>query len=220
VPDLGALEQDKEQREKTMITARPIQGTISGGRRARWIIDPDRTKVGFRVGLMKVATVRGRLGRLKGTAMLDDEAPHWSRVDLSVDATSIDTRNRLRDAHLRTGDYLDVGRYPNITFESTHVVPLDAATYLVTGDLTIRGITRAISVDVSLDEASAYRLGRRGFTARTRLDRREYGVDPGVAGFGFLIGGEVVISVRGEAFEHPRYGDGIPGEEARRCANC
>ena len=201
-----------------MTLTKPIQRTMFGGRRTRWTIDPARTEVGFSVGLMNFATVRGRFARAEGTALLQDAAPHWSRVDLSVDAASVDTRNPVRDFHLRTAEYLDAGRFPEITFRSTHVVPLDAATYRVTGDLTIRGITRTVSLDVVTDETMP-EPGRRGFSARTLIHRKDFGVDPGTAGLGFLIGDEVYVCVRGEAVEQDTTEDSSSGEETRRCTS-
>jgi polyisoprenoid-binding protein YceI len=177
------------------------------GRRARWCIDPDRLEIRFSVGLMKVANVEGRFGELEGAVVLDDGAPHWSRVDLFIEAASINTRNPVRDFHLRTKDYLDAKQFPCITFKSTHVVPLDDKTYRVTGDLTIRGVTREISLDVAHDgEIDELGARRRRFSAETRIYRKDFGIDPGVAGLGFLIGNEVTVRVRGEAVEQPRCG--------------
>ena len=189
-------------------------------RGARWIVDLDRTEIRFSVGLMKITTVEGRFGRVRGSIVLDDGAPHWSRVDMSIEAASIDTSNAVRDFHLRTGDYLDSGRFPCIAFESDHVVPLDDTTYRVIGDLTIRGVAREVSLDV-VNEEDIVELGtrRRRFSAQTKIDRKDFGVDPGSAGFGFLIGNEVTLQVRGEAIEQATDGDSHPGEEVRRCTS-
>ena len=169
--------------------------------RSRWIIDPTTTGVDFSVRMAKVATVEGRFDRVEGTIVFDD-VPQRSRVDLRIDAASIDTRNFVRDFHLRTADYLDVKRFPTITFVSTDVAAVDAATYRVTGDLTIQNTTRAISLDVTCDEETTDEGGRRrSFAAEAQIYRKAFGVDPGVAGFGFLIGDKVAVRVRAEAVE-------------------
>ena len=194
------------EREEMMTVTQPVPGLLSG-RQARWTVDTDNLEICFSVGLMKVATVEGRFGKAEGTIVLDDGSPHWSRVDLSIEAYSIDTRNPVRDYHLRTRDYLDAQRFPHSAFASSHVVPLDDTTYWVTGELTIRGATREISLDVAHDEENV-ELGacRRRFSAQTKIDRKDFGIDPGVAGLGFLIGSEVTVRVRGEALERPRSG--------------
>ena len=189
-----------------MTVTQSVPGHLSG-RRARWTVDTDDLEICFSVGLMKVATVKGRFGKAEGTIMLDDGAPHWSRVDLSIEASSIDTRNPVRDYHLQTRDYLDAGRFPYIAFASSHVVPRDDTTSRVTGDLTIRGVTRELCLDVAHDEDTV-ELGarRRRFSAEARIDRKDFGIDPGIVGLGFLIGSEVTVRVRGEAIERPRSG--------------
>ena len=95
-----------------------VQGSVSG-RRSRWTIDPRRMEICFSVELMKVVTVEGRFGKVEGTSVLNDGAPHWFHVDLSIEAASVDTRNPFRDFHLRTRDYLYAKRFPHIAFASS-----------------------------------------------------------------------------------------------------
>ena len=87
--------------EEMMTVTQSVPGLLSG-RQARWTVDTDNLETCFSVGLTKVATVEGRFGKAEGTIVLDDGAPHWSRVDLSIEAYSIDTRSPVRDYHLRT----------------------------------------------------------------------------------------------------------------------
>ena len=122
------------------------------GRRARWCVDPDRLEIRFSVGLMGVATVEGRFGKVRGKIVLDEGSPHRSRMDLSVEAASIDTRNPVRDFHPRTKDYLHAKQFPRIVFENARVSPLGEKTYRIIGDLTIREVTREISLDAAQDE--------------------------------------------------------------------
>ena len=176
------------------------QDTMAG--RTRWAIDPANTQVDFSVKMMRISTVEGSFDEVEGTIVFDDDAPQRSRVDLKIYTVGIDTRNFVRDFHLRTADYLDVERFPTIAFASTNVAAVGAMTYRVAGDLTIRGVAREISLDVTCDEQITDRgERRRTFTAKTRIYRKDFGVDPGVAGFGFLVGDEVTVSVRGEAAE-------------------
>ena len=183
---------------------------FASGKRARWFVDPSSLEIRFSVGFMKVASVEGSFSEVEATIVLDDAAPHWSRVNLSIEAASIDTRNPVRDFHLRTRDYLDTKRFPAIKFASSHVVALDDKTYRVTGDLIILGVSREVSLDVA-HEGEFVELGarRRRFSAETRIYRKDFEVDPGVAGLGFLIGNEVTVRVSGEALEQPRCGTDI-----------
>ena len=183
-----------------MAVMEPIQGIVSG--QTRWTIDPASTLADFSVKMLNAVSVEGRFGRVEGVVVIDDYVPQRSRVDLTIDAASIDTRNLIRDLHLRSADYLDVKRFPTIAFVSTDVTVIDATTYRLSGDLTIRGTTRAISLDVAWNEwITEMGERRRSFTAETQIYRKEFGIDPGVAGFGFLIGNEVVVRVDGEAVE-------------------
>lgn len=195
-----------------MTQTEPKQRPAFAGR-GRWSVDPDRLEIHFSVEFSKIATVEGRFGKAEGAIVLDDGAPRWSRVDLFINAASIDTRNPIRDFHLRARDYLDVKRFPQITFECAHVVPLEDTTYRLTGDLTIRGITRQIFLYVE-QGWDIVELGarRRRFSAETRINRKDFGVDPGVAGLGFLIGNEVTVRVSGEALERPRSGTAMREE--------
>ena len=130
-----------------MAVMEPVQGVVSGY--TRWTINPASTYVDFSVKMLKAVTVEGHFDKLEGAVVFDDDVPQRSRVDLVIDAAGIDTRNFIRDLHLRTADYLDVKRFPTITFVSTEVTPVNPRTYRVTGDLTICGTTRAISLDVA-----------------------------------------------------------------------
>jgi polyisoprenoid-binding protein YceI len=145
---------------------------------AVWQIDPKHTFVEFAVSHMMIATVRGRFESVSGTIRADGANPNAATVEVEIDAASLDTHDPRRDAHLRSPDFLDVERYPSIHFRSTGVEQVAPARLRLNGDLTIRGATRPVAIDVA-------QLGRgRGldglevaaFSGELALDRREFGL--------------------------------------------
>lgn len=200
---LDPVEPGRGEREETP----PATGWDHETGPGRWVVDPAETEIRFSVGLVGFLTVEGRFANAEGTVVLDDGAPHRSHVDLSIEAASIDTRNPIRDLHLRSRSYLDVRRYPRIGFESARVVSPGEKSYRVTGDLTLRGVTREVTLDVVHEEDTVEaEVQRRRFSVEMTLDRKDFGVDPGVAGLGFLIGDDV--TVRGLARAAERHGSG------------
>jgi polyisoprenoid-binding protein YceI len=117
----------------------PLPGT--------WKIDPSHSEIQFFVRHMMIAKVRGRFREFEGTIDIA-ERPEDSRVQVVIEAASIDTRDRTRDEHLRSVDFLDVEHYPEVRFTSTSVTPADKARWQVAGDLTVRDVTRPVVLDV------------------------------------------------------------------------
>src|SRR5262245_33282330 len=113
-----------------------------------WQIDPSHSEIQFSVRHMMISTVRGRFKKFSGTVEADDQNPTSARVEVQIDAASIDTSDEQRDAHLRSPDFLNVERYPYITFKSTKVERVDARHGKLSGDLTIRDVTRPVVLDV------------------------------------------------------------------------
>src|SRR5215471_2524045 len=116
----------------------------------RWNIDAAHSGINFSIRHMAFSKVRGRFGAYAGTIELDDGDFTRSRVEASIDAASIDTGTAQRDAHLRSPDFLDVERFPEIRFRSTRIQKLGDDLYHVDGELTIRGVTRQLVLDVEL----------------------------------------------------------------------
>src|SRR5215510_4853926 len=116
----------------------------------KWTIDPTHVEVGFSARHMMIATVRGRFSAVTGTVTVDEQNPKNSKVDVSIDVTSIDTRQEMRDNHLRSPDFLDVANHPKMHFVSKKVVGDIADEFKVIGDLTIRGNTHEVTLDVTL----------------------------------------------------------------------
>jgi polyisoprenoid-binding protein YceI len=148
---------------------------------SRWQIDPAHTLVEFEARHMMLTKVRGRFSEVRGELVMDEENPENSRVEVEIDARSIDTRASDRDTHLRSEDFLDVERHPTITFrgkriEGVHGDPGDE--FRVIGDLTIRGETREVVLEARYEGHGTDPWGgeRAGFSAQTEVDRRDWGL--------------------------------------------
>ena len=146
-----------------------------------WEIDPTHSHVSFAIRVMAVSTTRGRFNALRGQLYIDEQNPANCRVDAQVEAASIDTRNKLRDSHLRSADFFDVKKYPTITFMSTHVEHAGGQNYKVTGNLTMHGVTRPITFDVVYRGQNALKGVRTGLSAKATLNRHDFGLGQGVA---------------------------------------
>ncbi len=156
--------------------------------------DPAHSRLGFSARHAMVTTVHGWFDSFRGRVHLDGHDPRNCSVALTIDAESIRTNNLDRDAHLRSADFLDVERYPTITFESSDVMPLDDRRYKVTGDLNIRDVTRAVELELTHQGNSTDPYGqfRVGFEGSGALKRSDWGLTWNVA----LEAGGVVLSDR------------------------
>jgi polyisoprenoid-binding protein YceI len=141
-------------------------------------IDAAHTRIGFSARHAMVTKVRGAFNEFSGTGYLDQDNPSNSHVEITIKVASIDTRNADRDAHLRTNDFLAVDEYPEITFRSTAVEKSDQDNYSVTGDLTIRGITKPVTIDFEFTGSAVDPWGnlRLGFEGGTTINRKDWGV--------------------------------------------
>src|SRR5579864_3668435 len=119
-----------------------------------WQLDTAHTHIGFSVKHMMVSTVRGQFTQFSGTIALDEEHPERSHVEVSIDPTSISTGDPKRDGHLRTADFFEVEKYPEIRFASTTVERTGDDEYRVAGDLSMHGITRPVTLNVTLEGQS------------------------------------------------------------------
>lgn len=164
-----------------------------------WTIDPVHSRVGFSVKHMLVTTVRGHFKGVSGTIVLDEANPASSTAAVEIDATSIDTAVEQRDAHLRSGDFLLADEHPTITFRSTRVEVRSADRATVTGDLTMRGVTRSVTLDAELTGRGKNARGADivGFEVTGRINRQDWGVSfnaPLELG-GFALGNELKVEV-------------------------
>lgn len=182
-----------------MTTTAPAQT----GSRTTWQLDPAHTLVEFSAKHMMITTVKGRFADVAGTITIDDANPAASSVQATIKAASIDTRTPDRDTHLKSADFLDVEHFPEITFRSTAVEPVGDDRFRVTGDLTIRGTTKPVVLDVTQEGRQKDPWGgeRIGFSASTRIDRRDFNLTWNVAleTGGVLVGHEIRITLEVEA---------------------
>lgn len=168
-----------------------------------WTIDRAHSMVEFRVKHMMFTTVRGQFTDFDGTLQLDRSNPTNSHVEGVVQVASIDTGDKDRDNHLRSADFFDAAQYPEMTFRSTRIERKGNNEYKVYGDMTIHGISRPVTWDVEGAELGKDPWGnsRLGFSAETRINRRDFGLTWNVAleSGGWLVADEIRISAEIEA---------------------
>jgi len=170
---------------------------------ATWQMDPDHSSFQFKIRHLTVSNVKGDFSKLKGVVMIDDQDIARLKIEVFIDAASVNTGHAQRDEHLRGPDFFDVIKYPTITFLSKKVIKADTDRLKVVGDLTIHGVTREITVDVegpTPEVKDPWGNFRRGATATTKINRRDFGLtwnkvlDTG----GLVVGEEVNIYVEVE----------------------
>lgn len=171
------------------VTAPP---TLTGS----WRIDPRHSHIGFQVRHAMITTVRGRFTAVDGTAVVDETTPAASQVDLSIDVASVETGVADRDRHLRTGDFFDVEQFPTMSFSSTRV-DRDGSVWTVTGDLTIKEVTRPVTIDFEHTGVVRDPHGhvRAGFEGEVSVNRKDWNLSYNTvleAG-GSLIGDKVKL---------------------------
>ncbi len=144
-----------------------------------WKVDPVHSQVQFSVRHMMISTVHGRFAKFSGTVEFDEENPTRSFAEVDIDAASIDTRDPQRDGHLRSPDFLDAQKFPQIVFKSSNVEVLDDAHGRMTGDLTIRGETHPVVMDVEYSGQVKTPWGHTsaGFSATTKFNRKVWGLN-------------------------------------------
>ena len=159
-----------------------------------WTLDPAHTRIGFVARHAMVTKVRGSFNEFEGTAVLDGANPANSHAEVTIKAASIDTRNAQRDEHLRSNDFLAMQEYPEITFTSTGARQVDDTTFELTGDLTIRGVTKPVTIPFTFEGAAKDPFGnlRAGFEGSVAINRKDWGVTWNAA----LEGGGVLVSDR------------------------
>jgi polyisoprenoid-binding protein YceI len=146
-----------------------------------WEIDPTHSYVSFTVRVMSISTTRGRFNALRGRLHFEEQNPANSWVDAQVEATSIDTRNKLRDAHLRSAAFFDVKKHPTTIFTSMSIEHVNGQDYQVTGNLTLHGVTRPITFDVHYRGQSSLMGIRAGLSASATINRHDFSLGQGVA---------------------------------------
>jgi polyisoprenoid-binding protein YceI len=164
-----------------------------------WTIDPSHSSLEFAVKHAMVTTVRGRFADFSGTITLDGVAPDRSTATVDVQIASVDTRNEQRDAHLRSPDFFDADQFPTMTFRSTGARVRSEGEYVLTGDLTIKGVSRSVELTISHTGSAvdAYGNERVGFEGTTTINRKDWGLSWNVAleAGGLLVAEKVTITL-------------------------
>ena len=174
-----------------------VPGYLAG----TWQIDPVHSDVSFSVRHMMVSKVRGRFSGVRGTIRLADD-PLQSTVEADIDLRTLDTGNADRDAHLRSADFFEVEQHPMMTFRSTSVEPAGNE-FVVHGELTLRGITKPVNLDLEVNGFTRDPYGgmRTGFTASTTLNRKDFGISINLPmeGGGVVVGDKINVTLEIEA---------------------
>jgi polyisoprenoid-binding protein YceI len=171
-----------------------------------WQIDPAHTNVEFTVHHMMISNVKGQFQKTSGTITANGTDPASAKINATIDATLIDTRVDRRDAHLKSPDFLDVAKFPTITFKSTKVEAAGPGKWKVTGDLTLHGVTKPVVLDVEGTGAPIHDpMGntRAGASATTKIRRSDFGLiwNKALEAGGVMVGDEVAISIDLEAIK-------------------
>ncbi len=171
-----------------------------------WVFDPYHTQVEFAAKHFGMMTVRGHFTDIKATGAIDPDHPEASAVDVTIQVASIRTHNEVRDNDLRSSNFLEAEKYPTITFKSTKIAPDGQDRYTMTGDLTIKGTTRPVALNVvRYGEMNDARMGHRiAYSAEGTINRKDFGMTvlPMMDGR-FVVSDEVQIMIEGEFVEKP-----------------
>ena len=181
------------------MTSAATAATGSPATVSTWTIDPVHSGVEFAVKHMMVSTVKGRFGSFEGKIRLNEADPAASSVIASVDTASVDTREAQRDAHLRSEDFFNAERYPMMTFRSARVEQVDDERWQITGDLTIRDVTKEVVLETEYEGQikDAFGKQRAAFNAETVLNRKEFGLNWNglIEAGGVVVGDKVRVSL-------------------------
>ncbi len=169
-----------------------------------WKFDPMHTQVEFSAKHLGMMTVRGHFNEVAASGLIDVERPERSRVEATINTASIRTHNEVRDNDLRSSNFLEIDKYPTITFKSTKIEPAGADKFKVTGDLTIKDQTKPVTLDVvKYGEFNDPRMGHRiGYAAQTRINRKDFGMRfEAILDGKFVVSNEIDINIEGEVVE-------------------
>lgn len=174
----------------------------------KWTFDSSHSSAQFAVRHMMVSTVRGDMGKITGTMTFDPKQASAGSVEATIDITGINTREPGRDTHLKSADFFDVANFPTMTFRSKKIEPATGGGYRVTGDLTMRGVTKEVVLDVDAprppikDQRGATRTGT---TVTAKLNRQDFGVkwNRALDGGGIVVSDEVAVTIDIELIAAP-----------------
>ncbi len=172
------------------------------GATSTWQLDPAHTHAIFGVRHLVITTVKGEFGKTTGTLVLDEADVTKSKVEATIDVTTLNTREPKRDEHLRSPDFFDVAKHPSMTFKSTRVEKAGEGKLKVTGDLTLRGVTKSVTLDVAgptPEIKDPWGNVKRGVSATGKINRKDFGLNWSKAiEAGPVVGDEVTIEIESE----------------------
>lgn len=189
-----------------------VTGTSQAPSPTQWRIDPAHSAAHFSVRHLMISNVRGEFAKVSGDVVLDPSDLTKSTVAVSVDATTIDTREPQRDEHLRSADFFDVANHPAITFRSKQISAAGADRFKVTGDLTIRGVTREVTFDLEGPAPvvkDPWGNVRTGVSATAKINRKDFGLvwNALMEAGGVVVGDAVTITFEAELIQKAPAGD-------------
>jgi polyisoprenoid-binding protein YceI len=189
----------KEIHDMTSSTATvtPTPTTIAS---STWNIDPSHSIAEFKIRHMMISYVKGTFSGITGILNLDETDYSHSNVEVSIPAISVRTADSKLDAHLKNADFFDVEKFPTLTFKSTNIHPTDGNDYAVTGNLTIHGVTKSVTLsveDVSRPSVDPWGNQRIGLSGSTKIHRKDFGIiwNTALDSGGMLVGDEVAITL-------------------------
>lgn len=183
-----------------------VTTTSQGSKPTQWQIDSAHSAAHFSIRHLMIANVRGDFSKLSGSVFLDPADLTRSTVEASLETASINTREPQRDAHLRSPDFFDAATHPAITFRSKRVTPAGPDHFKVTGDLTIKGVTKEVTLDLEGPTPSVkdpWGNVRAGITATAKINRKDFGMafNALLEGGGVVLGDEVSITIDAEVVQ-------------------
>jgi polyisoprenoid-binding protein YceI len=188
-----------------MATATTPTGKTTGA--TTWTVDPAHSSVEFAVKHLMISMVKGRFSDVKGWVQYDEEHPESAVLDIEIGIASIDTRNEQRDAHLKSPDFFDAEHHPVMSFKSRRIDGDPRATFKVTGDLSIRGVTRPVTLEGHFEGRNRDPWGadRLGFTASGKINRKDFGLNwnQALETGGWLVGDDIKLSIDVELVHKP-----------------
>ncbi len=177
-----------------------------GAVRTAWSIDKAHSSIEFKVQHMMVTSVKGQFTEFTGQIVGDIEDPTSAEIDVEIDASSIDTHQEQRDAHLRSADFLDAEKYPKITYKSTRIERTGDEEFKVYGDLTIRDVTREIDLETTVNGHGTTPYGQQivGLSCKGSLSRKDFGLNWNVAleTGGWLVGDKLKLDFEIQAVKN------------------
>jgi polyisoprenoid-binding protein YceI len=172
-----------------------------------WQVDYAHSEVQFSVKHMMISTVRGRFEKFNINVDFNEQDPTRSSVEVQIEAASINTKETKRDGHLKSPDFLDVANHPYLTFKSKRIEKVDNRRGRVIGDLTIRGVSKEVALDVEYagQITSPWGSVSAGFSATTKINRADWGLNwnQALEAGGWLVGNEVTITIELELVKQP-----------------